>query len=80
MTAAVNPNPVNRFDHIRSIIDTVFGPEDDSDVPTAHTMTAARDFTACTSCGNNMPAAAFWLCGPCHQLSLDEAAQEQGCP
>ena len=40
-------------------------------------MTAAHDFTTCTGCGNTMPPAAFWLCSPCHQLSIDEAFQEE---
>lgn len=74
--ARLIPTSVNHFDHIHSIIDAVFGPDDGSPVPTAGTMTAAHDFTTCTGCGNDIPAAAFWLCGACHQLSLDEASQE----
>jgi hypothetical protein len=76
---AARPIPtaaVNHYERIHSIVDAVFGPDDDSPVPTARTMTAAQAFTTCTGCGNDIPAAAFWLCGPCHQHSLDEAAQE----
>lgn len=64
---------MNHFDHIGSIIDAVFGPDDDSPVPTARTMTAAHDLTTCAECGTDMPPAAFALCGPCHQKSILEA-------
>jgi hypothetical protein len=64
---------MNHFDQITSIIDAVFGPDDESPVPTARTMTTAVDFTTCTGCGNDMPAAAFHLCGPCHQVLINEA-------
>jgi hypothetical protein len=64
---------VNHFDHIHSIIDAVFGPDDDSPVPTARTMIAAVDLKMCADCGADMPAATFYLCGPCHQKSIVEA-------
>ena len=63
----------NAFEHIGSIIDAVFGPDDDSPVPTARTMVADLDLTICTDCGTNMPAATFHLCGPCHWKAIDEA-------
>ena len=35
--------PVNRFDHIRSIIDAVFGPDDDGPVPGVRAMIVPLD-------------------------------------
>jgi hypothetical protein len=65
---------VNHFDHIHSIIDAVFGPDDDSPVPTARTMIATLDLTSCAGCGADMPpGATFHLCGPCHWIAIEEA-------
>jgi len=65
---------VNRFDHIQAIIDAVFGPDDDSPVPTARTMVAALDLKMCADCGANMPpGATFHLCNPCHWKTIEEA-------
>lgn len=70
--------PVNRFDHIRSIIDAVFGPDDDSPVPTARSMIAPLDLTRCAGCGTTMPpGAVFHLCDACHWKDIEEAALEQ---
>ena len=65
---------MNRFDHIQAIIDAVFGPDDDSPVPTARTMVAAVDLKLCAGCGANMPpGATFHLCDPCHWKAIEEA-------
>ena len=65
---------MNRFDQIHSIIDAVFGPDDDSPVPTARTMVAAVDLKMCAGCGTVMPPdAAFHLCDPCHWTVIEEA-------
>ena len=69
---------MNRFDHIHSIIDAVFGPDDNSPVPTASTMIAPLDLTSCAGCGTRLPpGATFHLCGPCHWKDIEEAASEQ---
>ena len=66
--------PVNRFDRIDTIIDAVFGPDDDSPVPAAHTMVPALDLTTCAGCGTHMPpGAVFHLCDPCHWKAIEEA-------
>jgi hypothetical protein len=65
---------VNRFDHIHSVIDAVFGPDDDSPVPSAGTMIAVLDLTSCADCGTDMPpGATFHLCDACHRIAIEEA-------
>jgi len=60
---------VNHFEHIHSIIDAVFGPDDDSLVPAT-----ALDLTICAGCGGDMPpGATFHLCDHCHWIAIEEA-------